>query len=454
MEPTPNEGANAMQMDDMILVSVDDHVVEPATMFDAHLPERWKAVAPKVVRKDNGSDVWVYEGQELPNIGLNAVSGRPAEEYGIDPCAFSQMRPGCYEIDDRVADMDANGVLGSMCFPSFPQFCGQLFARTEDKEQATAMLRAYNDWHVDEWCGTHPGRFIPLGLPALWDPNLAGDEVRRLAAKGCHAVTFSENPEKLGYPGFHTEYWDPLWRACSDTGTVVCLHIGSSSKLVITSMEAPINVMITLQPMNIVQAAADVLWSRVLTDFPDLRIALSEGGIGWIPYFLERVDYVYKNHQAWTGHDLPTLPSELFKERFVACFIDDAFGLESRRHLAGSMITWECDYPHSDSTWPTSPERLWAAMQLGDCTDAEVDAISHENAMRIFSYDPFSVLGREKCTVGALRANAAAAGVDTAVRSMGDTPIRPTTPIRIIDLAERAMGKKPAESSARHRRSG
>jgi len=431
-------------MDDMILVSVDDHVVEPPTMFDAHLPDRWKDVAPKVVRKDNGADVWLYEGQELPNIGLNAVSGRPAEEYGIDPCAFTEMRPGCYQIDDRVADMDANGVLGSMCFPSFPQFCGQLFARTEDKEQAKAMLQAYNDWHVDEWCGTHPGRFIPLGLPALWDPELAGEEVRRLAAKGCHAVTFSENPEKLGYASFHAEYWDPLWRACSDTGTVVCLHIGSSSQLVITSVEAPINVMITLQPMNIVQAAADVLWSRVLTEFPDLRIALSEGGIGWIPYFLERVDYVYKHHQAWTGHDLPMLPSELFKERFVTCFIDDAFGLESRAHLEPSMVTWECDYPHSDSTWPRSPERLWAAMQAGGCSDVEVDAISHQNAMRIFSYDPFSVLGREQCTVGALRAQASASGVDTAVRSMGATPPRPTTPIRIIDLAERAMGKKPA----------
>jgi len=138
--------------------------------------------------------VWSYEGQELPNIGLNAVAGRPPAEYGIDPTSFADMRDGCYDIASRIADMNANGVLGSMCFPSFPQFCGQLFARTEDKDVALAMVRAYNDWHIDEWCGHEPGRFIPLAIPAIWDPEVMAAEVRRVAAKGCHAVTFSENP--------------------------------------------------------------------------------------------------------------------------------------------------------------------------------------------------------------------------------------------------------------------
>ncbi len=168
------------------------------------------------------------------------------------------MRPGCYDIHERIRDMNANGVLGSLCFPSMPGFCGQLWARVEDKDLAKALLQGYNDWHIDEWCGAYPGRFIPLALPALWDPDEMAAEVRRVAAKGCHAVTFSENPEKLGYPSFHSEHWDPFWQACSDEGTVVCLHIGSSSQMVITSAEAPINVMITLQPMNIVQAASDL----------------------------------------------------------------------------------------------------------------------------------------------------------------------------------------------------
>ncbi len=424
-------------IDDLILVSVDDHVVEPPTVFDGRLPAAYADQAPKLVRKPDGTDVWVYQGQELPNIGLNAVAGRPPAEYGVDPTSFEQMRPGCYDVDARVADMNANGLLGSMCFPSFPQFCGQLFARTEDKDLALALVRAYNDWHIEDWCGRHPGRFIPLAIPPLWSPELMADEVRRVAAKGCHAITFSENPEKLGHPSFHSPYWDPFWKACEDEGTVVCLHIGSSSSVVITSVEAPINVMITLQPMNIVQAAADLLWSRVLKNFPGLRIALSEGGIGWIPYFLERCDYVYKHHKAWTGADLGGyLPSELFRERIITCFIDDKVGIGLRDLIGVENITWECDYPHSDSTWPRSPEALWPTIE--GLSDADIAAITHANAMRLFHYDPFAHLPKEKCTVAALRAEAA--GVD--VREVPKTHLAPRDPseppITVMSLAERA----------------
>jgi len=425
------EGA-PMNIDDLILVSVDDHVVEPPDMFSGHIPEAYADRAPRVVTKDDGTDVWTFEGQEIPNIGLNAVAGRPPDEYGVEPTRFSEIRPGCYDIHERVRDMDANGVLGSMCFPSYPQFCGQLFMRAEDKDLAINVLRAYNDWHVDEWCGTYPGRFIPLALPPLWDPELMASEVRRMAAKGCRAVTFSENPEKLGLPSFHNTHWDPFWQACSDEGTVVCLHIGSSSQVVVTSIEAPIDTLITLQPMNIVLAAADLLWSPVLRRFPDLTVALSEGGIGWIPYFLERCDYVYKHHRAWTKQDFgEKLPSEVFAERIVTCFIDDEFGIANRDRLNIDMITWECDYPHSDSTWPDAPESV--ARYLGDLTPEEVAKITHGNAMRIFSYDPFAHIDRADATVGALRARSA--DVDLGHRSSARLRKEGTDTVSVISLA-------------------
>jgi hypothetical protein len=405
-------GRGAMHAEDLILVSVDDHVVEPPDMFDGRVPARWKDRQPRVIHKDDGTDVWSYEGNEIPNVGLNAVVGRPPEEYGIEPTSFAEMRPGCYDIHERIRDMNVNGVLGSMCFPSFVQFCGQLFARTEDKDLALAMVRAYNDWHIEQWCGSYPGRFIPLSIPVIWDPDMMAAEVRRVAAMGCHAVTFSENPSKLGWPSFHSDHWDPFWTACADEGTVVCMHIGSSSTLAIPSPDSPFDVLIALQPVNILQCAADLLFSPVLRKYPALRIALSEGGIGWIPYFLERVDYVYAHHKAWTGQDFgDMLPSQVFKERIVTCFIDDAVGVENRHHLNLENICWECDYPHSDSTWPTAPE---AAMKyLADVPDADVNKISHENAMRLFHYDPFSHRPREKCTVSALRAEAT--DVDTSL---------------------------------------
>src|SRR4051812_43365488 len=118
----------SVTVNDLTLVSVDDHVVEPPDLFEGHLPDRWRDVAPRVVHKDDGTDVWSYDGKEIPNIGLNAVAGRPPEEYGMEPTSFDELRPGCYDIHERVRDMDANGVLGSMCFPSFPNLCGQLFS--------------------------------------------------------------------------------------------------------------------------------------------------------------------------------------------------------------------------------------------------------------------------------------------------------------------------------------
>jgi predicted TIM-barrel fold metal-dependent hydrolase len=404
-----------VELEEMVLVSVDDHVVEPPGLFDAHLPAKYADLAPKFITRDDGTNAWVYEGQVLNNVALNAVAGRPREEYGIEPTSFSELRPGTHDVAERVKDMDANGVVGSLCFPTFPQFCGQLFARTEDKDVALAMVRAYNDWHIDEWCGSQPGRFIPCALPAIWDPDVLAGEVRRTAAKGAHAVTFSENPSKLGWPSIHTDYWDPFWKACSDESVVVCMHIGSSSEMVITSDDAPMDCLITLTPMNILQAATDLVWSTVLRRFPDLKVALSEGGIGWIPYFLERIDHNYGIHHSWTGQDFgDRKPSEVFNDHVLTCFIDDAFGLASRSFLNLDHVMWECDYPHSDSNWPASPEQLWPQFQ--GMSDHDIDRVTHLNAMKQFHYDPFTVLGgKEKCTVGALRAKAA--GHDVSVRS-------------------------------------
>ena len=415
-----------IDIDDLILVSVDDHVVEPPHLFDGRLAARFQEGAPRLIRKDDGTDVWTYDGREIPNIGLNAVAGRPPDEYGMEPTSFDELRAGCYDIHERVRDMNVNGVLGSMCFPSFPNLCGQLFARSSDKDLGLAVLRAYNDWHIDEWCGSYPGRFIPLAIPPIWDPQLMADEIHRVAEKGCHAVSFSENPEKLKLPSLHNEHWDPFWSACSDEGTIVCMHIGSSSTLVITSVEAPIDVLISLQPINIVQAAADLLWSPVLRKYPTLKFALSEGGIGWIPYFLDRVDWIYQRHHQWTGQDFgDMLPSQVFRDRIVTCFIDDPSGLESRHRVGVDTICWECDYPHSDSTWPMSAETLAKSLNpLDDLTRPEVDAITHSNAMRHFRYDPFAHRPRESCTVGALRAEAT--DVDITPRSHGKRAQRMT----------------------------
>ena len=412
-----------MHLDDLVMVSVDDHVVEPPDMFEEHLPASYlgRDETPRVVRTEAGDDVWIYDGRQFPNIGLNAVAGRPRDEYGIDPTSFEEMRRGCWDVDARVDDMNANGVLASMNFPSFPRLCGQVFLEAQDKELAHVLLRAYNDWHVHSWCERHPGRFIPLGLIPFWDIDLTLSELTRLAGLGVHAVSFSENPSKLGLPSLHSDHWDPLWAACQDMEIVPCLHIGSSSTIMMTAPDAPFDVTATLQPMNIVACAADIVWSPILRKFPTLKLALSEGGVGWLPYFLDKLDLVYRKQSGWTGQDYgDALPSDVFKERIVTCFLDDRVTPEVAERAGTGLMTWECDYPHSDSDWPESPEVALAGLEGLD--DTTINVLTHENALRIFNHDPFVHIPKEQATVKALRARARADGVDTALRSMRTRP--------------------------------
>jgi predicted TIM-barrel fold metal-dependent hydrolase len=414
-----------MRMDDMILVSVDDHVCEPPDMWERHVPAKWKERAPRLVHKQDGSDVWVFEGAQIPNVGLNAVAGRRPEEYGMEPTALTQLRAGCYDVDARIGDMNANGVLGSLCFPTVPGFVGELFGRQADAgngELAITMLRAYNDWHVDEWCGKHPGRFIPLAIPPIWDPEEMGREVRRVARKGCHAITFADNPGGLGRPSLHSDHWDPFWKACADEGTVVCIHIGSGTRMNLQDPGAPIEVMIAGTPITLFNCATELVFSDIFTKFPALRIALSEGGIGWIPYFLERIDYVHRHHHRWTLHGFPNgkLPSDVFREHIITCFIDDAAGVRNRDLIGVDNITWECDYPHSDSTWPRSPETLWAS--LAGVSDEDIHKITWRNTTRLFQYDPFRHIPKEQCTVAALRAQAKHVDLTPRVGAGGKAP--------------------------------
>src|SRR5437667_8250134 len=181
-----------MRTEDMILVSIDDHVIEPPDMFDHHVPAKYRDRAPKVVTNEHGIERWVFEGFESGNMGLNAVVSWPKEEWGFNPTAFAEMRPGAYDIHERVRDMNFNGVLASMCFPSFVGFSAGVFQQAADKELALAILQSYNDWHIDEWCTAYPGRFIPLAIGPVWNPEELANEVRRVAAKGCRAMSMPE----------------------------------------------------------------------------------------------------------------------------------------------------------------------------------------------------------------------------------------------------------------------
>jgi len=405
-----------MKTEDMIIISVDDHIVEPPEMFDHHVPAALKDQAPKYVVQPNGDGFWTFEDRKVANIGLNAVVGRPRSEYGMEPTAISQMREGAWNVHKRIDDMNVNGLLASLNFGTFVGFDGAFFAQSKDKALAHAMVQAYNDWHIDEWCAAYPGRFIPMAILPVWDVNLVVDEIKRVVRKGCHAVSFSDNPSLKGLPSIHNPAWEPLWKVCAENKVVLNCHIGTGAAAAHPSMESPIDAWITGMPISIANSASDWLQLRALQRYPDLKVALSEGGIGWIPYFLERADFTFEHHHEWTHTDFGgRKPSDIFREHFITCFIDDRFGVKNRHDIGVDTICYECDYPHSDTVWPEAPEYLMRGFQ--GVPDEDINKMTHLNAMRTYSFDPFAHLPRAECTVGALRAKAT--HVDTTPRSGG-----------------------------------
>ncbi len=408
-----------MNVEDMVLISIDDHVIEPRDMFDRHVPAQYRDQAPKLVMDTDGMEQWTFQGQVSKSTGLNAVVSWPKEEWGFDPTTFAEMRPGAYDIHERVRDMNFNGILASMCFPSFAGFSGRFFSESPDKDLALIMLQAYNDWHIDEWCTEYPGRFLPLALGPVWDPDALAAEVRRVARKGCRAVTMPELPHIEGYPSYHDlDYWGPFFQAVSEEGVVVCLHIGQGFGAIKTSPLAPVDNLIILSTQVSAIAAQDLLWGGAFFNYPDLKVAWSEGGIGWIPFYLNRCDRHYLN-QRWLGHDFgDKLPSDIFREHSLACYISDPAALKLRNEIGIDTIAWECDYPHSDSVWPGAPEFLMGELESAGCTDEEIDKITWRNSARFIGHDPFAIIPREQATVGALRA--LSPDVDTTVRSRAE----------------------------------
>jgi predicted TIM-barrel fold metal-dependent hydrolase len=417
-----------MELKDLIVVSVDDHIVEPANMWDQHLTQAQKAFAPKLLRDESGKDYWLFEERRVGNIGLNAVVGRMREEYGCEPISFDQMRAGAYDIHARIEDMNANGILAGLNFPSVVQFDGSLFHKFHNMKNALALLKAYNDWHIDEWCGSYPGRNIPNAIVPFWDIDATVEEIRRVVAKGCHAISFSDNPALRGQPSIHDAHWEPLWKVCSENQVVINIHIGSGAAAPHASLLSPIDAWITTMPISIVNSAADWLFLKAILKYPTLKISLSEGGIGWIPYFLERADFTYEHHRAWTYADFGAKkPSEVFREHFMTCFIDDNFGLANLDQIGADNVCYECDYPHSDSVWPESAQRLLES--VSHLPDETIAKITHGNALRLFNFDAFGKMGgRENCTAVALRN--LATHVDTAPKSYGGPKPLPPGEVR------------------------
>lgn len=407
-----------MQLEDMILISTDDHAIEPPDMFRRHAPASLLDQMPHVVVR-NGMEFWVLEGKLLPNLANNAVAGRPDDQQCFEPTSYAQMRRGCYDVHARVEDMSVDGVLAGLNFPSFPGACGQTLLQMKDRKLAYRIVQAYNDWHIDEWCGSHPDRFIPCALMPMWDPQLMAQEVRRVKAKGCNSIVVLPNPIPDGLPSWHGDYWDPMWAACDENEVIVNMHISDATRAV-PSPDTAVEAFFTCMNVTLYSTAVDLVYCDALKKFRNVKIALSEGGAGWAANAVERMDFTNRRHHSWTHSEFDgKTPGQVFRDRFITCVISgDRTGIVQREVIGLDHMTWENDFPHSETNWPKSPEFLWEIIH--DIPDDHIDKITHRNAMNLYQFDPFKIRPREKCTVGALRDEAK--NVDTRPLDVGGIP--------------------------------
>ena len=368
---------------DAQIISVDDHVIEHPNVWQDRLPAKYKEAGPRNLKDEAGRDVWEYEGRRQYSVGLNAVAGKKREDYGLEPSSYAEMLPGCYDPKERVKDMDIEGVWAQLCFPSFPGFAGSTFFGADDKELAKACVSAYNDWMIDEWCAANPERQIPLALVPFWDIEATVAEATRVAERGAKAISFTEAPHRLGLPSIYTTHWDPFFRVCEEAGMPLCLHFGSGGAPDVPA-EAPFTTSIALFGLNSQICTVDLVNSRLFERMPNLKVALSEGGIGWLPYILERSDYTWERHRFYTGMADAQKPSDVFRNNIYGCFIYDDAGLHNVDRIGVDNIMFESDYPHSDCNWPHTRKMLEES--LAHLPDDVCQKIAEDNARRVFNF--------------------------------------------------------------------
>ena len=366
------------------VISVDDHVVEPPHLFEGRIPSALADRAPKVVETPEGHQVWEFEGRFYTQVGMNAVAGRRPETVRLEPFRFDQMRPGCYEIGPRIKDMDVNGVWASVNFPSqITGFCGRVFFDAGDRSLGLACVRAWNDWLYEEWYQAYPERIVPLGITYLADPAVAAEEIRRNAARGFVSVTLPERPHEIGLPSlWDRQHWDPIIEACVETGTVVSLHVGSSGLSPAPAGAPLVALGATLFGQLSLTACAEWLWSEYPLRQPELEIAMSEGGIGWVAMLLDRLDNMVDRSGYGTGWELR--PAEVLQRNFWFCTIDDPSTIDTRHRIGIDHVMVEVDYPHGDSTWPDTQQVI--AEAWGHLPPAELRKLCCENAAALYRH--------------------------------------------------------------------
>jgi predicted TIM-barrel fold metal-dependent hydrolase len=374
------------------VVSVDDHAIEPIDLFQDRIPSTLKDDAPRLVVDGEGVPFWLIDDVPFAVTMRDGPFGHPGDEWSWQPMKPSEFREGIVDPKQRLHDMDLNGVWSSLCFPSLTWgFAGRTFSAMRNPEAGLASLRAYNDWHLEEWVATEPDRFITCQLPWLADPRVGAEEVRRNAARGFVSVTFPEEPMQLGYPELASDHWDEFFGACEETDTIINLHCGTIP--LVSYEHRHVQVMMeVLFGFSGPVSAMSWLYSGVLTKFPGLRVVLTESGISWVPKLQQRLRQVNARmveSPLWIPPDNDTVdphPADVLTTNLYFASIEDRTAFRTFDELPLDHIVMESDYPHADSQWPNLQTLI--AEELAPMSAPDARMVCYETACALYRATP------------------------------------------------------------------
>ena len=370
------------------VISSDDHVFEPADMWTSRAESRFKDQAPHVVRKDDGSDWWVCGDHKVGHMGGGAQAGRRFEEpekLSIRD-VYENVRPGGYEPDAHVKDMDIDGVDVSILYPTITL---NLY-RIPDSQVLSAMFGIYNDW-IAEFCRTYPERLKGIAILNLDDVQEGIGEMERCAKMGLSGAMISVYPpEGRGY--FTLEY-ERLFATAQDLGMPLALHIGTNRPGPGQQFTNDLNMRPAFEANVdhwVRMSLGDMIYSGVFERYPKLHVGSIEMELSWVPHFLERMDYCYTQRAQdrggyWRKLEEGMLPSDYFHRNAFLGFQEDGLGVRLRDIIGVDNLLWGSDYPHPESTFPRSRQILEEI--LDGCTEEEKAKIAGGNAARIYHLD-------------------------------------------------------------------
>lgn len=374
-------------MQDLKIISADDHLAETPDLWEKRLPKSLRDKGPKFVTLDGGGHGWLMPGATAPRpLGLDVMAGRKYEEYKASGVRWEEVRPGCYDPAERLKDMDLGGVWATVLYPNVGLAFGGGRGFSSDWELAVACIKAYND-HLSEFCSHNPARLAGAGLVPMDSVESAVAEVKRLGKlPGIRAVMLPVYPAE-DREWNHPDY-EPLWATLEDHNLSVSIHIGErrGQRVAPWALAHPggMEAMINTITLSTAEAFAYILWSGVFDRHPRLTVVSVESGIGWLGYFCERANNVYKRHRYWTHSVLKHEPASYFGRNIFATFEEDLVGIRTRDVIGVEALLWSSDYPHTDTSWPRCRESI--EEHFVGVPESDKRKVIAENAARVYGF--------------------------------------------------------------------